>query len=100
MANLQSVTAPDRREWLCAGALSTLGLSLPQLLAAESASPNARPKSCILIFAFGGPSQLETFDLKPNAPAEIRGEFQPISTNVPGIQICEHLPKLARLAKN
>src|SRR5207247_7515087 len=52
---------------------------------------------CILIFFYGGPSHLETFDPKPNAPAEIRGEFKPISTSVPGVQIGEHLPRLAKL---
>src|SRR5262249_39833104 len=55
-------------------------------------------KSCIIIFAFGGPAQQETFDMKPNAPEQVRGEFKPIATNVPGIQICEHLPRLAPMA--
>ena len=55
-------------------------------------------KSCIRLFMWGGPSQHETFDLKPNAPEGIRGQFQPIATNVPGIRICEHLPLLARMA--
>jgi hypothetical protein len=57
-----------------------------------------RAKSCILLFCWGGPSQLETFDLKPDAPAEIRGQFKPIATSVPGIAISEHLPLLARQA--
>ncbi len=55
-------------------------------------------KSCILVYLLGGPSQLDSFDLKPDAPAEIRGPFRPIATSVPGIDICEHLPRLARLA--
>jgi hypothetical protein len=55
-------------------------------------------KSCIQLFMWGGPSQHETFDLKPNAPEGIRGQFKPIATNVPGTRICEHLPRLARLA--
>ncbi|OAI47915.1 hypothetical protein AYO44_08550 [Planctomycetaceae bacterium SCGC AG-212-F19] len=88
----------NRREVLRAGALGTLGLSLPQLLQAESGVRKSRIKSCIMIFAFGGPAQQETFDMKPDAPEEIRGEFKPITTNVAGIQICEHLPKLAKLA--
>ena len=92
---LRSMT---RRELLRAGALGTLGLSLPQLLRAEASSRPARIKSCILIFAWGGPAQQETFDMKPDAPAEIRGAFRPIDTNVPGIRICEHLPRLSRLA--
>ena len=53
-------------------------------------------KSCILVFDYGGPSHLDTYDLKPNAPAEVRGEFQPISTTVPGLHICEHLPKMSQ----
>lgn len=93
-----ATTQPTRREVLRAGALGTLGLSLPQLLRAESAARKTSIKSCVLIFAFGGPAQQETFDMKPDAPEEIRGEFKPIATNVPGIRICEHLPKLAKLA--
>src|SRR5207245_5229401 len=55
-------------------------------------------KSCILIYLFGGPSHIDIWDMKPQAPPEIRGEFKPQATNVPGIQITEHLPRLARLA--
>ena len=57
----------------------------------------AKIKSCILIFYYGGPSHLDTFDMKPHAPAEVRGEFQPIATSVPGLQIGEHLPHTARV---
>lgn len=64
----------------------------------SDSKPARRPSSCILIWMDGGPTHFETFDPKPEAPAEIRGEFQPISTNVPGIQVCEHLPKLASIA--
>lgn len=94
-----------RREFLRAGSLSLLGLSLPELLQAKhlSASPlvHARvpkkpAKACILLFMWGGPAQQDTWDPKPNAPSDYRGEFKPIKTNVPGIQICEHLPKMAR----
>jgi hypothetical protein len=64
--------------------------------AAETATPSfGRAKSCILLFMWGGPAHQDTWDLKPDAPAEFRGEFQPISTNVPGIQICEHFPLLS-----
>src|SRR5436305_10637073 len=84
-----------RREFLRAGSLGLLGLTLPQLARAQPAAP-ARAKACILLFMWGGPAQQDTWDLKPDAPAEYRGEFRPISTNVPGIQICEHLPLLAR----
>ncbi|MGE3808964.1 MAG: DUF1501 domain-containing protein [Gemmataceae bacterium] len=90
--------AIHRRQMMQVGAFGAVGLTLPQLLCAEAQAKAARKKSCILIFANGGPAQLDTFDLKPDAPAEVRGEFKPITTNVPGIQICEHLPKLARLA--
>src|SRR5438874_1019928 len=54
-------------------------------------------KACILLYLYGAPSQLETFDLKPNAPEDVRGEFKPRSTSVPGLQICEHLPRTARI---
>jgi Protein of unknown function (DUF1501) len=95
----------DRREWLSIGgislgALATGGLpGLASLLAAESSSAIARSDfSVILFWANGGPSHLDLFDLKPQAPAEIRGPFQPIRTNVPGIEINERFTKLSRLA--
>src|SRR5580698_5176845 len=84
-----------RREILRAGSLGLLGLTLPRMLQARSARPGRKAKSCILLFMWGGPAHQDTWDLKPSAPAEIRGEFQPIATRVPGIQICEHLPQLA-----
>jgi uncharacterized protein (DUF1501 family) len=84
-----------RREFLRAGSLGLLGLTLPQLAPAQPAAP-PRAKACILLFMWGGPAQQDTWDPKPDAPAEYRGEFRPIPTNVPGIQICEHLPLLAR----
>src|SRR5712692_2513995 len=88
-----------RREFLRVGGLGLAGLSLPALLQGRSAAaPAARAKSCIQLFMWGGPSQHETFDLKPRAPSGIRGEFKPIATNVPGIHICEHLPLLAGMA--
>lgn len=89
----------SRRNVLRAGAFGAVGLSLPQLLKAEAATAERGSKSCILIFANGGPSQLDTFDPKPDAPAEIRGEFNSIQTPVPEIRVCELLPKLAALAK-
>ena len=90
-----------RRELLRVGALSLFsGLTMPRLLQArEQQNPGARPApawSVILLNLFGGPSHLEMFDLKPKAPVEIRGEFKPISTSLPGLQICEHLPLTAR----
>jgi uncharacterized protein (DUF1501 family) len=87
-----------RREFLRAGGLSLLGLGTPQLLAARNASARPRAKACILLFMWGGPAQQDTWDPKPDAPAEFRGEFKPIPTCVPGVQICEHLPRLARHA--
>jgi hypothetical protein len=75
------------------------GLALPNLLRAESASGVGRShKAVIMIFLPGGPSHQDMFDLKTDAPSEIRGEFKPISTKIPGIQICEHLPLLAGMA--
>jgi hypothetical protein len=91
----------SRRELLQAGGAGLLGLSVPKLLAAEDARGNAkhgRAKSVIFLFLFGGPSQLETFDLKPDAPAKIRGPFKPIASRTPGLMICDHLPKLAALS--
>jgi len=78
------------------------GLSLPGYLQLRSSTAlaetesTAKAKSCIIIFAWGGMSHLESFDLKPDAPAEVRGEFSPISTVVPDIQIGEHLPRIAQ----
>ena len=79
-----------------------LGLTLTGLLQARASARPVEPsglpplKACIVVFYYGGPSHLDTYDLKPNAPAEVRGEFKPISTSVPGLFVCEHLPKMAR----
>ncbi len=91
-------TAPmGRREVLRAGSLGLFGLGLPGLLRARDATPPraGRAKSCILLFMWGGPAQQDTWDPKPDAPVEYRGEFKPIATRVPGLRICEHLPRLA-----
>jgi len=89
----------SRREVLRAGSLGLFGLTLPRLLAgrAHAAAPR-RAKACILLFMWGGPAHQDTWDLKPDAPAEYRGEFQPIATSIPGLRICEHLPRMARHA--
>jgi hypothetical protein len=91
-----------RREFLRAGAVPLVGLGLPQLVharaAAQAAAVKAKAKACILLFMWGGPAHQDTWDLKPDALAEYRGEFKPIKTNVPGIHICEHLPLLAQRA--
>src|SRR6059058_5217092 len=89
-----------RREWLQLGASSLLGIGLPSLFAGRAASHSAagergRSRSVILVLLTGGASHLDTLDMKPVAPAEIRGEFRPIRTSVGGIQVCEHLPALA-----
>jgi uncharacterized protein (DUF1501 family) len=98
----------NRRGLLQFGGLGFFGLTLPALLTgrASAASGSQRlpgfgkARSAILIFLKGGPSQLDTFDMKPDAPANIRGEFRPIATAVPGLQIGEHLPCLSRQAKH
>jgi hypothetical protein len=88
----------SRRSFLQLGGLAVGGLSLSQLLQLEAQAGTGRShKSVIMIFLSGGPPHQDMFDLKMDAPAEIRGEFQPISTSVPGIQICEHLPRMAQM---
>ena len=88
-----------RRGWLQIGGLALGGLALPQILRAQAQSGERKAiKGVIMVLLPGGPSHLDTFDLKPDAPAEIRGEFRPIATNVRGIDICEHMPRLARHA--
>jgi uncharacterized protein (DUF1501 family) len=100
---LRACTGPSRRDVLQLGGLGALAVSLADTIPHASAQANqaggrGRARACILIYLFGGPSQLETFDLKPDAPAHFRGDFRPIATNVPGIRICEHLPRLAQRA--
>lgn len=90
----------SRREMLRLGGLLPLGLSLPTLLAQRAAGANpitgsGRAKSCLIIFMEGGPSHLDLWDMKPNAPAQVRGEFQAIATQTPGVTVCEHLPRSA-----
>jgi hypothetical protein len=89
-----------RRTALQAGAAGLLGLGMGHLAALRalggSAAPAAKARAVIYVFLSGGLSQLDSFDLKPDAPDAIRGEFKPIATHTPGIQICEHLPRLAR----
>lgn len=95
----KSCTGPSRREMLRVGGLSAMGLSLPQLLNARAARDTSIPaRSCIVLFLMGGPPQHSTWDPKPNAPPEVRGDFGPIQTPVPGMQVCSLLPKLARHA--
>src|SRR5262245_48713463 len=87
----------SRRDFLHAGALTALGLSLADLfeLKAQGAVHSGEETSCIFLMLVGGPSQLDCWDLKPDAPAAIRGPFRPIKTNVPGIEISEIFPRTA-----
>lgn len=92
----------SRRESLQIGAIGILGMGINHLLglrqaqAAGETKPSGKAKSCIFIFLSGGLAQHESFDMKPEAPENVRGEFRPISTRTPGLQICEHLPMLAQ----
>jgi len=94
-----------RRDLLQAGGLGLGGLGLADLLAVDrlqaagttTAAGFGKAKSVIVLFLYGAWSQLDTFDMKPNAPSEIRGEFNSIATSVPGLRICEHLPKTAKM---
>ena len=89
-----------RRTFLRVGTLAFGGLSLADLLRlrADAGSAEPRPKSVIMIHLSGGPSHVDMYDMKPAAPIEYRGEFSPIRTNVPGIEICEHMPMQATIA--
>jgi Protein of unknown function (DUF1501) len=90
----------SRREMIQIGGISLLGLELPQLLQADTVQKKTGGRkhadSCILLFLNGGPSHLDMWDMKPDAPKEVRGEFKPIASSVPGVQLSEHLPRLAR----
>ena len=96
---MSSSIRPTRRQMMKIGILGT-GFSLSNYLQLLSAATNPGDayRSGILVFLKGGPSHQDTFDLKPNAPKEYRGEFRPIATSVPGVAVCEHLPKLAQRA--
>lgn len=94
----------NRRQWMRHSTRGTLGLSLSGLWRAQAALADAKKspaaskiRSCIIAFYYGGPSHLDTYDLKPNAPADVRGEFQSIETSVPGLRISEHLPHMAKV---
>ena len=88
-----------RRDFLHAGSLATLGLTLTDWFGLRALGAAGPPDvNCILLMLIGGPSQLDTFDMKPNAPVEIRGPYKPIRTNVPGIEISENFPRTARHA--
>jgi Protein of unknown function (DUF1501) len=98
MSNTLGPSYLNRRRLLQVGGAGLLGLSLPSLLQAAEGSGGkrkVRAKAVIFLHQYGGPSCHETFDMKPSAPEQIRGEFKPISTNVNGVQICERLPRMA-----
>jgi hypothetical protein len=114
LANGQAGIICERREFLRRGAgLAMAGFVLPTWLCGRSGTAKAADsidgpargehagtaKSCILVYLLGGPPHLDMFDLKPNAPAEIRGPFRPIATKLPGLHVCEHLPRLAGIAQ-
>src|SRR5215831_9153069 len=93
----------SRRDFLQIGGLGAVGLALPDLFRAraQGSMPSrsaGRARACILLFMGGGPPQMDTFDLKPDAPAEVRGQFPPIATSVPGTRISSLMPALARQA--
>lgn len=103
---MQDTNRSGRRQWLkstgLASGFGALGLNLGTLLQAQAAnesfvSPPKQLRACILLYQYGGPSHLDMFDMKPSAPAEVRGEFQPIATSVTGLQVSEHLPRLSAL---
>ena len=96
----------SRRHFLRIGGLALGGMSLPQILQAESQATDSQGtvrgsklphKAVIMIYLSGGPSHQDMYDLKMNAPKEIRGTFKPISTNLAGTQICEHMPRLSKM---
>lgn len=94
------MTRWNRRDWLRTTSVGLCGLGLPDLLAADDrrAPTVAAPRadSCIILHLNGGPSHLDMWDMKPQAPVEVRGEFQPIASSLPGVQVSEHLPRLAK----
>jgi len=92
---------PTRRDFLQVGALAAVGLSLPQYARAASEGkvrPGCEKRSCIMIFNLGGPSNMDLWDMKPDAPAEIRGPFKPIRTKTDAFEVSELLPKHAEIA--
>src|SRR5262249_27267179 len=105
MLNIGSEKVPlcqglTRRSFLQLGTAGLTTMTLPQLLRMEAAGAQERPgriRNCITIFLVGSPGHLDTWDMKPDAPAEVKGKFKPITTNVTGVRVCEHFPLMARM---
>jgi hypothetical protein len=99
---LASGALPNRRSLFANVGLGALGMGLADLLRckARAAPALGRARSCVFLFLNGGASHIDLWDMKPNAPAEVRGEFRPIATAVPGLELCEHLPLTARLTQH
>lgn len=93
-----SYPAASRRTFVRVGGMSLFGLSLPQMLAAKARASDKpiRDMSCILLWTEGGMSNIDTFDMKPEAPVEIRGQFRPVQSNISGMDVCEHLPRMSQ----
>ncbi|MEO6810421.1 MAG: DUF1501 domain-containing protein, partial [Isosphaeraceae bacterium] len=96
-SDFRATTRLSRRSLLKAGALGISGLALPTLLKAEASGLTSRAKHIIFLHQWGGPSHIDTFDMKPDAPDGIRGEFAPIASGTPGIRLTEHLPQFAKV---
>jgi hypothetical protein len=100
-AHVPDCSGVNRRSFLQAGTAGLAGISLPNLLQLQEAGAveysKAKIRNCITIFMVGSPGHLDTFDMKPEAPADIRGKFKPIQTKVPGADICEHFPQMAKM---
>src|SRR6266852_3935344 len=97
---IQTCDGMSRRDFLRVGSVAAgaVGLSLADLTQLQKAgAATSKDINCILLFLVGGPSQLDTWDLKPGAPGDVRGPFKPIQTNVPGMEICEHFPLIAKM---
>ncbi|MBY0232742.1 MAG: DUF1501 domain-containing protein [Gemmataceae bacterium] len=90
---------PSRRSFLTAGSAGLLGLSLPGMLRADGAAKAPKIKNLVTLFLVGSPGHLDTWDMKPDAPENVRGKFKPIATDVAGVRICEHFPLMARMMK-
>src|SRR6266436_5193894 len=99
--NLPLCSGASRRSFLQAGAAAMAGLTLPNFLRLQAAGAvnekKAKIRNCITLFLVGSPGHLDTWDMKPDAPDDVRGKFRPIKTNVNGVQICEHFPLMSRI---